>query len=161
MTRSSSAHVSAKLSYDDELSFGAVRAETVRFADENPSADRDQILAHLHDKGFGNSSYPVKKWIREAQDSTATVSLITLPVQDRHNVAAAFPEGKAAAKAAVPAPEKKAPKADPSWKTGSESDMAAHLLSHKTIPDRSWSHAVRLPKETRDAFIRRILLGEE
>jgi len=42
--------------------------------------------------------------------------------------------------------------------------MAAHLLATPTITDLAWveerAHAPRLPGETREAFIRRVLLGE-
>jgi hypothetical protein len=39
-------------------------------------------------------------------------------------------------------------------------DMAAHLLATPTICDRVWTEETRLPRETRTAFIRRVLLGE-
>ena len=38
--------------------------------------------------------------------------------------------------------------------------MAAHLLETPTITDRAWTDEPRLPRETRTAFIRRILLYE-
>jgi hypothetical protein len=38
--------------------------------------------------------------------------------------------------------------------------MAAHLLETPTIGDRVWTDERRLPRETRPAFIRRVLLGE-
>ena len=38
--------------------------------------------------------------------------------------------------------------------------MAAHLLETPTIADRAWTDEPRLPRETRAAFIRRVLLGE-
>jgi len=38
--------------------------------------------------------------------------------------------------------------------------MAAHLLATRTIADRAWTDERRLPRETRAAFIRRVLLGE-
>ena len=37
---------------------------------------------------------------------------------------------------------------------------AAHLLETPTINDRAWTDEPRLPRETRTAFIRRVLLGE-
>jgi hypothetical protein len=39
-------------------------------------------------------------------------------------------------------------------------EMAAHLLETPTIGDRVWTDEPRLPRETRTAFIRRVLLGE-
>ena len=38
--------------------------------------------------------------------------------------------------------------------------MSAHLLATPTIPDRVWTDESRLPRETREAFVRRVLLGE-
>jgi hypothetical protein len=37
--------------------------------------------------------------------------------------------------------------------------MATHLLETPTIVDRVWTNKPRLPRETRTAFIRRVLLG--
>jgi hypothetical protein len=39
-------------------------------------------------------------------------------------------------------------------------EMAAHLLETPAIADRVWTDEQRLPRETRTAFIRRVLLGE-
>jgi hypothetical protein len=39
-------------------------------------------------------------------------------------------------------------------------EMAAHLLKTRTIGDRVWTGEPRLPRETRTALIRRVLLGE-
>jgi hypothetical protein len=38
--------------------------------------------------------------------------------------------------------------------------MAAHLLETPTIADRAWTDEPRLPRETRTAFIHRVLLRE-
>jgi hypothetical protein len=56
-------------------------------------------------------------------------------------------------KAATPKPTK--PKKTPEWKTDAE-----YLLDRQTIPDRNWTNEPRLKDEKRDAFIRRVLLGQ-
>jgi hypothetical protein len=50
------------------------------------------------------------------------------------------------------------------WRDLEPDKMAAHLLATPTITDLAWAeeraHAPRLPGEIREAFIRRVLLGE-
>jgi ribonuclease HI len=46
------------------------------------------------------------------------------------------------------------------WRELLAAEMAAHLLETPTINDRAWTHEPRLPRETRAAFIRRVLLRE-
>ena len=48
----------------------------------------------------------------------------------------------------------------PAWKGLPPAEMAAHLLATPTLADRTWTEERRLTGEKRDAFIRRILLGE-
>jgi ribonuclease HI len=48
----------------------------------------------------------------------------------------------------------------PAWKDLPPAEMAAHLLATPTLADRTWTEEQRLTGEKRDAFIRRILLGE-
>ena len=55
-------------------------------------------------------------------------------------------------------PKSKAKKA--AWKDLSAAEMATHLLATPTLADRTWTGEQRLKGEKRDAFIRRILLGE-
>jgi hypothetical protein len=47
-----------------------------------------------------------------------------------------------------------------SWRELPPAEMAAHLLATPTISDRAWTSEPRLPRETRDAFVRRVLLAE-
>jgi ribonuclease HII len=47
-----------------------------------------------------------------------------------------------------------------SWPELPAAEMAAHLLETPTITDRAWTDEPRLPRETRAAFIHRVLLGE-
>ena len=52
---------------------------------------------------------------------------------------------------------KKAKRA-PEWKSLPDDEKAAYLLEHPTVSDRTWTDEPRLKGETREAFIRRILL---
>lgn len=47
-----------------------------------------------------------------------------------------------------------------SWRELPPAEMAAHLLATPTISDGVWTSEPRLPRETRSAFVRRVLLGE-
>jgi ribonuclease HI len=61
----------------------------------------------------------------------------------------------------APAPSESKSKAKkPAWKDLPPAEMAAHLLATPTLADRTWTDEQRLKSEKRDAFIRRILLGE-
>jgi len=60
--------------------------------------------------------------------------------------------------AATPKP-KKTRKA-PEWKSLPDAKKARYLLDHQTLSDRTWTDELRLKGEKRDAFVRRILLGE-
>jgi hypothetical protein len=57
-------------------------------------------------------------------------------------------------------PKSKAKAKKPAWKDVSPAEMATHLLATPTLADRTWTDEQRLKGEKRDAFIRRILLGE-
>ncbi len=46
------------------------------------------------------------------------------------------------------------------WRELPAKEMAAHLLETPTISDRAWTDEPRLPRETRTAFIGRVLLDE-
>lgn len=48
----------------------------------------------------------------------------------------------------------------PAWKSLPPTELAAHLLATPTIADPNWTTEKRLPRENRESFIRRILLGE-
>jgi hypothetical protein len=48
----------------------------------------------------------------------------------------------------------------PAWKSLPPSELAAHLLATPTIADCHWTTEPRLPRENRESFIRRIVLGE-
>jgi len=64
------------------------------------------------------------------------------------------------ADAVVAAPARRRKQSRPAWRELPAAEMAAHLLETPTIGDRVWTDEPRLPRETRTAFIRRVLLGE-
>jgi hypothetical protein len=57
-------------------------------------------------------------------------------------------------------PKAKKAKKSPEWKSLADDEKAEYLLTHLTLSDRTWTDKPRLKGEKRDAFIRRILLGE-
>ena len=57
-------------------------------------------------------------------------------------------------------PKAKKAKKSPEWKSLPDDEKAEYLLTHLTLSDRTWTDKPRLKGEKRDAFIRRILLGE-
>ena len=59
----------------------------------------------------------------------------------------------------TPAPARRPRPRRASWRDLPAAEMAAHLLATPTISDRVWTDEPRLPRETRTAFIRRVLLG--
>jgi hypothetical protein len=48
----------------------------------------------------------------------------------------------------------------PAWKSLPPAELAAHLLATLPISDSAWTTEPRLPRENRESFIRRIVLGE-
>jgi hypothetical protein len=60
--------------------------------------------------------------------------------------------------AATPKPKKT--KMAPEWKALPDAEKAQYLLDHPTLSDRTWTNEPRLKGEKRDAFIRRLLLGQ-
>jgi len=62
------------------------------------------------------------------------------------------------AAAATPKPVKS--RKAPEWKSLPDAEKARYLLDHQTLSDRTWTDEPRLKGEKRDAFVRRILLGE-
>jgi hypothetical protein len=60
-----------------------------------------------------------------------------------------------------PSPAKSARKRKaPAWKSLPPAELAEHLLATLTIADSAWTTELRLPRENRESFIRRIVLGE-
>lgn len=127
--------------------FAAVKAEALSFVADHPEAARAEVLAHLEDAGFGSSRYPVQRWRKEAAAEAAA-------------------EAEAAAQEVQPEQEQPVTK-----KSGgklaslSDEELAVKLLATSTLADRTWAPErgvpERNPGEKRDAYIRRVLLGEE
>ena len=86
--------------------------------------------------------------------SAATMFGSGQPTSAREPVEETEPE----AEAATPKPKKT--KKAPEWKSLPDDEKAQYLLDHPTLSDRTWTDEPRLKGEKRDAFIRRILLGE-
>ena len=63
------------------------------------------------------------------------------------------------AEALLAAPARRRDPRRASWRELPAAEMAAHLLETPTIADRAWTDEARLSRETRTAFIRRVLLG--
>ena len=80
------------------------------------------------------------------------------PVRRRHVAAEAVAE-VFAPEPAHPAKSPRKRKA-PAWKSLPRAELAAHLLATLTIADSDWTTEPRLPRENRESFIRRIVLGE-
>jgi hypothetical protein len=87
----------------------------------------------------------------------------------REAASAANPSQSAPAAEAVAevfAPEPAAPAKSPgkrkaaAWRSLPPAELAAHLLATQTISDSAWTTEPRLPRENRESFIRRIVLGE-
>jgi hypothetical protein len=65
-----------------------------------------------------------------------------------------------APKPASPAKSPRKRKPPAAWKSLPPAELAAHLLATLTIADCHWTTEPRLPRENRESFIRRIVLGE-
>jgi hypothetical protein len=79
------------------------------------------------------------------------------------NLSQSAPAAEAVAEVFEPASQAKSPrkrKAPAAWKSLPPAELAAHLLATLTIADSSWTTEPRLPRENRESFIRRIVLGE-
>lgn len=62
--------------------------------------------------------------------------------------------------AVIAAPTRRRKPRRASWRGLPAAELSAHLLETPTIGDWVWTDEPRLPRETRTAFIRRVLLGE-
>jgi hypothetical protein len=114
---------------------------------------RDRLMARLGERypGYGferNAGY----WTPEPL--VAVEKLGPTPEHRRSFNARCFAE------AVVPAPARRRTPRTAPWRELPAAEMAAHLLETPTIGDRVWTDERRRPRETRSAFIRRVLLGE-
>jgi ribonuclease HII len=132
---------------------GDATSATVAGASIVAKVTRDRLMARLderhqgygfeHHKGYGTKEHKV-----------AVAKLGPSPV---HRLSFNF-SYVAEALVAAPTPQRKPDRA--SWRELPAAEMAAHLLATPTIADRAWTDEPRLPRETRTAFIRRVLLGD-
>ena len=114
---------------------------------------RDRLMARLGERypGYGferHKGYGTK-------EHKAAVE--KLGPSRQHRLTFNFRRLTEAAVVVAPASRRKPRRA---WRELPAAEMATHLLETPTITDRAWTDEPRLPRETRAAFIRRVLLGE-
>jgi probable phosphoglycerate mutase len=103
------------------------------------------------------------EWIsRNGNTAADSLTWSVRQIGSPHKEPAPAAEAVAAVFALKPASPAKPPRGrkPPAWKSLPPAELAAHLLATPTIADPNWTTEPRLPREKRDAFIRRILLGE-
>ena len=104
------------------------------------------------------------EWI--SRDGNTAADALTWSVRQigsTHQESAPAAEAVAEVFAPKPAPPAKSPrkrKAPAAWRSLPPAEFAAHLLATLTITDSAWTTEPRLPRENRESFIRRIVLGE-
>ena len=131
---------------------GDATSATIAAASIVAKAARDRLMARLGKRypGYGferNAGY----WTTEHM-----VALAKLGPTPHHRLSF---NTRRSAEAAVAAPARRPTARRASWRELPAAEMAAHLLETPTIADRVWTDKPRLPRETRTAFIRRVLLG--
>jgi ribonuclease HII len=132
---------------------GDATSATIAAASIVAKVARDLLMARLGERypGYGfqrNAGY----WTPE--HVVAVRKLGPTPEHRRSFTAHGFAE------AVVPAPARHRKTRRAPWRELPAAEMAAHLLNTPTIADWVWTDERRLPRETRSAFIRRVLLGE-
>jgi ribonuclease HII len=132
---------------------GDATSATIAAASIVAKVARDRLMARLSERypGYGferNAGY----WTPE--HVVAVGKLGPTPEHRRSFNARCFAE------AVVPAPARRRKPRSAPWRELPAAEMAAHLLETPTIGDRVWTDERRRPRETRSAFIRRVLLGE-
>jgi ribonuclease HII len=131
---------------------GDATSATIAAASIVAKAARDRLMARLGKRypGYGferNAGY----WTTEHM-----VALAKLGPTPHHRLSF---NTRRSVEAAVAAPARRPTARRASWRELPAAEMAAHLLETPTIADRVWTDKPRLPRETRTAFIRRVLLG--
>lgn len=80
------------------------------------------------------------------------------------NLPQSAPAAEAVAEVFAPEPASRAKsprkRKAPAWRSLLPAEFAAHLLATPTIADSAWTTEPRLPGESRESFIRRVVLGE-
>ena len=136
---------------------GDATSATIAAASIVAKVARDRLMACLGERypGYGFERH---KGYGTAAHRAAVAKLGPTPEHRLSFNARFFAEAVAAAPAPAPARRRKPRRAQ--WRELPAAEMAAHLLETPTISDRAWTDEPRLPRETRTAFIRRVLLGE-
>jgi ribonuclease HI len=103
------------------------------------------------------------EWI--SRDGNTAADALTWSVRQigsTHKEFAPAAEAVAEVFAPKPASPVKSPRKRkaPAWRSLPPAELAAHLLATLTITDSAWTTEPRLPRENRESFIRRVVLGE-
>ena len=103
------------------------------------------------------------EWV--SRDENTAADALTWSVRQigsTHKVSAPASEAVAEVLAPEPASPVKSPrKRKPAaWRSLPPAELAAHLITTPTIADSAWTTEPRPPRENRESFIRRIVLGE-
>jgi len=133
---------------------GDATSATIAAASIVAKVTRDRLMARLGERfpGYGferHKGYGTKEH---------KVAVEKLGPTREHRLTFNFRRHTEAVVAAAPASRRKPRPA--SWRELPAAEMAAHLLETPTITDRAWTVEPRLLRETRTAFIRRVLLDE-
>jgi ribonuclease HII len=133
---------------------GDATSATVAAASIMAKVTRDRVMARLEERypGYGFARH---KGYGTKEHKVAVEKLGPTP---EHRLTFNFRLLTEAVVVAAPAGARKPRRA--SWRDLPTAEMAAHLLETPTIADRAWTDEPRLPRETRTAFIRRVLLDE-
>jgi hypothetical protein len=132
---------------------GDATSATIAAASIVAKVVRDRLMARLGERypGYGferNAGY----WTPE---HVVAVGKLGPTPEHRRSFNA-----RSIAESVVPAPARRRKPRSAPWHELPAAEMAAHLLKTPTIGDRVWTDERRRPRETRSAFIRRVLLGE-
>ncbi len=88
-----------------------------------------------------------------------------MPTAEKSPTLKPKPKTSAPKKSAKSPVKKSAVKKSPSWKELPDAELAEYLLAHQTLPDATWKERAggksRQKGESREVFIRRVLLDEE
>ena len=132
---------------------GDATSATIAAASIVAKVARDRLMARLGER------YPGYGFERNAGYGTPEhmLALAKLGPTPEHRLSF---NARCLAEAVVAAPARRRKPRGASWRELRAAEKAAHLLETPTITDRVWTDKPRLPRETRTAFIRRILLDE-
>ncbi|MEX2032461.1 MAG: hypothetical protein WEA81_06305 [Dehalococcoidia bacterium] len=132
---------------------GDATSATVAAASIVAKVTRDRLMARLGERypGYGFERH---KGYRTKEHKVAVEKL---GPSREHRLTFNF---RRLTKAVVVAPARGEKPRPASWRELPAAEMAAHLLATPTIADRAWTDEPRLPRETRAAFVRRVLLDE-